>query len=211
MAREASTSQTTLALNTNLEREFVSPLTSIRGALEIIRDYQDLSVEERNRFLNNALQDCARLETGIEHLASTVYAAAERPEVESDAPEFGYADRIRFDEDLKIVDVDFSDFEFSSSGVVNQFYDELDQRVEQSGKRWYFVVNYRRCTIWPEAWVAFAHRGSKVNASYSLGTIRYIEPVDGDEADSALLSDPDVLDSRDAAVTQIESWRQSGS
>ncbi|MEM7562615.1 MAG: hypothetical protein AAF353_06140 [Pseudomonadota bacterium] len=211
MAREASTSKTTLALNTNLEREFVSPLTSIRGVLEIIRDYQDLSVEERNRFLTNALQDCTRLESGIEHLASRVYAAAEPEDTDKAQLNYDYSDRIRFDERLNIVDIDFSDFEFNNSGVVNHFYDELDQRIEQSGKRWYFVVNYRRCTVWPEAWVAFAHRGSKVNASYSLGTIRYIEPVDGDEADSALLSDPDVLDSRDAALMQVENWRQSKS
>ena len=69
MPKEASNNQLTLALNTMLEREFVSPLTSIRGTLEIMRDFADLSDEERSRFLKNALQDCARLEQGVEQLA----------------------------------------------------------------------------------------------------------------------------------------------
>jgi hypothetical protein len=73
-----------------LEREFVSPLTSIRGALEIMRDFADLSNEDRSRFLNNALQDCARLEQGVEQLASTVYATAS--DEQSDQPQTKHDD-----------------------------------------------------------------------------------------------------------------------
>jgi hypothetical protein len=208
MAQESDNADLTLALNTTLEREFVSPLTSVRGALEIIRDFPDLSDEERNRFLTNALADCRRLELGIDQLADTVYAAAEREQ--RDQPQAGsdsaYRDRIRILEDLRIVEVDFSEFEFSSSRMVNEFYNLLDQLIEATGKRWYIVVNYHHCSIWPEAWVAFAHRGKKVNASYSLGTVRYFDAgASGDEP--APSSDPDLLKSRDEALAHIEQLR----
>jgi len=212
MTREASNTQLTLALNTMLEREFVSPLTSIRGALEIMRDFADLSNAERSRFLNNALQDCARLEQGVEQLASTVYAAVnreqpEQPQTAQQDSDSEYAERIQLIEELQIVEVDFSDFVFSSSKIVNDFYDGLDQLIESTGKRWYIIVNYQHCSIWPEAWVAFAHRGKKVNVSYSLGTVRYFNASEVDE-DSPLLGDPELLASRDDALARVEQLRR---
>jgi len=212
MNQEASSAHLTLALNTALERDFVTPLTSVRGALELMRDFPDLSNEERSRFLENALQDCARLEQGIEQLASTVYAAVnnedeDQPLIEEVSAEPEHADRIHFYEDLQIIEVDFSEFEFSSSRIVNDFYDRFDRLIEATGKRWYIVVNYRKCTIWPEAWIAFAHRGQKVNASYSLGTVRYVEAGE-DGAETTLFSDPDLFDSRKEALAHIEELRQ---
>ena len=215
MPKEASTAHLTLALNTMLEHEFVSPLASIRGALEIMRDFADLSDEERSRFLNNALQDCARLELGVEHLASTVYTTVNQQQTEQslaqqDNRDSSYAGRIQFFDELQIVEVDFSDFVFSSSKIVNDFHDTLDELIEGTGERWYIVVNYHHCSIWPEAWVAFAHRGQKVNVSYSLGTVRYFDASAVDE-DSPLLNDPELFESHDKALARIEQMRSTAS
>lgn len=211
MAQEPFDPHQTLALNTTLEREFVSPLTSIRGALEILRDFPDLSGDERLRFVTNALSDCTRLEQGIENLGATVYAgiAEPSPEAAVEPPAVSdnvYHRRIRFLEDQRIIEIDFSDFEFSSSAVVNEFYDLLDELIENTGHRWFILVNYRHCRIWPEAWIAFAHRGQKVNVSYSLGTVRYVETTDSEE-DSNMFADPDLFSSRDAALARIEAMR----
>ena len=213
MTHEAPDADLTLALNTTLEREFVSPLTSIRGALEIIRDFDDLSPQQRSRFLDNALADCERLEQGIEQLAATVYAAGDRgradqPDTDGPQADSEYARRIHFNRELQIVEVDFSEFEFSSSQIVNDFYDLLDRMIEHSGERWYVVVNYHKCSIWPEAWVAFAHRGKKVNVSYSLGTVRYVDASKTDDA-AFLPADPELYHSRDAALAAIAALRQS--
>jgi hypothetical protein len=218
MPKEAANTQLTLALNTMLEREFVSPLTSIRGTLEIMRDFADLSDEERSRFIKNALQDCARLEQGVDQLASTVYATANDEQSDQDesnqsrkkhdGSDSVYDERIQFFEELQVVEVDFSDFVFSSSKICNDFHDRLDQLIESTGERWYIVVNYHHCSIWPEAWVAFAHRGKKINVSYSLGTVRYFNASAVDN-DSPLLSDPDLHTSRDEAFAHIEQLRHT--
>jgi hypothetical protein len=211
MPQESDNADLTLALNTTLEREFVSPLTSIRGALEIIRDFPDLTDEDRGRFLANALADCTRLERGIDQLAATVYASAERERRDQEQAQHvdidsEYRDRIHILKDLQIIEVDFSELEFSSSRIVNEFYNLLDHLIEETGRRWYIVVNYQHCSIWPEAWVAFAHRGKKANASYSLGTVRYFDAdASGDEP--APSSDPDLYRSRDEALARIESLR----
>ncbi len=216
MTREAADPHPTLALNTTLEKDFVTPLTSIRGALEILRDHLDMSAQERSRFLANALQDCSRLEKSFGQLASTVYAAGSRLAGESKQEKqtggsFEHSGRIRFLPDSDIVEVDFSNFEFSSSVVVNAFYDELDRKIEASKRRWYVVVNYQHCSIWPEAWVAFAHRGKKVNISYSLGTVRYIDQHETDDgsAPTLMMSDPDLFASRELALARIEELRKS--
>ncbi len=199
----------TLALKTKVEEEFVSPLTAVRGALEILRDFPDLDDKERQRFINTALQECARLEKGVEQLANTVYAAGQRSQSgqssNSDSAVAGaYAGRVHILHDIDAIEIDFSEFEFSSSDIVNEFYDVIDGMIEDTGRKWYLLVNYRNCSIWPEAWVAFAHRGKKVNANQSKGTVRFIMP---DNSDQAANPDPNVLESRELALAKIEEMK----
>lgn len=212
-SREETAPALALGLKTQLEDGFVSPLTAIRGALEILRDFPDLTALERQQFIKAALDECVRLEFGVEQLATSVYSAAERvaepaapaePAAEPEPAGGGYSDRIHFFPDLGVVEVDYSEFEFSSSKLVNEFHDELDALVERTGKKWFFLVNNRGYSVWPEAWVAFAHRGKKVNQSYSLGTVRYAETGD---ADGQGQLGPDEFSSRSDALRRIESLR----
>ena len=69
MSEPADTS-VTLALNTKLEKDFVAPLTAVRGALEILRDFPDLDARERQQFVETALESCSRLTVGINDLAN---------------------------------------------------------------------------------------------------------------------------------------------
>lgn len=197
----------TLALSTTLEEDFVSPLTAMRGALEILRDYPDLSEAERQRFLAAALDECQRLTRGVEHLAASVYEAGrrsrQRPPGSVSQEAYGrYLARLTLHQDLDVVEVDLDGFEFSSSRIVNDFYDVLDQFIEGTGRRWFLVVNYRGCSIWPEAWVAMAHRGKKVSVSYSLGTVRYAELGPGETGPA-----DDLLPSREAAFEAVARQR----
>ena len=207
----------TLALSTILEEDFVSPLTAVRGALEILRDFPDLAADDRRRFVVTALEACARLEDGVQHLGSTVYSAGEKARQQQSSAlsteEFGqYASRIRILDEYDAIEVDFSNFEFSSSKLVNDFYDVLDKLIEGSGRNWYIIVNYKGVSIWPEAWVAFAHRGKKVNVNYSLGTVRYVEKESGEggDADRPYDYDPDMFDSREQALAHIQELRGQG-
>lgn len=81
--------------------------------------------------------------------------------------------RISFLTDAAIMDVDFSDLTFHHSRDVADFYDLAQEKIETSGRRWYFLVNYNNCRIMPEAWVSFAQRGKELNEGGSLGSVRY--------------------------------------
>ena len=59
-----------------------------------------------------------------------------------------------------------------------------------------------------EAWVAFAHRGKRVNAAYALGAARHDEASGADGALSGNL-DPDMFPSREAALARIEQLRST--
>ena len=83
------------------------------------------------------------------------------------------AERLTFHEDREILAVDFSGMTFRAAADVDAFYDVVDARVDESGSRWYFLVNYENCEISPEAWSAFAERGKRANISYGLGTVRF--------------------------------------
>lgn len=206
MPAEQATPHATLALSTKVEEDFVSPLTAVRGSLEILRDFPDLAQDERQRFVEVALRACSRLETGVDELAKSVYAAGQQtlsPTVSDELPRdksTGYADRVLFLEEIDTVEIDFGGFEFSSSQIVNDFYDTVERLVVATGRDWYFLVNYGGCSIWPEAWVAFAHRGKKVNVSLSKGTVRYAESEDA-RPDG---TDPNFRASRDDALARIE-------
>ena len=79
-------------------------------------------------------------------------------------------ERITFHENREILEVDFSGLTFRGPDEVNSFYDVIDSRVDGTGSRWYFLVNYENCTIDPEAWSSFAERGKRANISYGLGS-----------------------------------------
>ncbi len=211
MSEDPASEYSTLALNTKVEESFVTPLTAIRGALEILRDFPDLQPAQRKQFIDTALMECARLARGVDELAETVYAAGERG-MSQDAPEptsaeeQEFAKRVIVLNDLKIIDIDFSDYEFCNSDMVNDFYDYIDRTAERLGEDYYFAVNFRACRIWPEAWVAFAHRSKKVRITYALGTVRYVDGGDASKANTP--SDPDIAPSREAAFKIIAAARR---
>ncbi len=84
-----------------------------------------------------------------------------------------FEDRLTFLPDERIMDVDFSDLTFHHSRDVADFYDLAQEKIEASGRRWYFLVNYNNCRIMPEAWVSYAARGKALNEGGSLGSVRY--------------------------------------
>lgn len=218
MPKERLNPHPTLALNTKVEEDFVSPLTAVRGALEILRDFPELTGEERGRFLATALRGCSHLERSVEQLATSVYAAGEQEHALASASlsldeTQPYAARIEILQESEIIEIDFSDFEFSSSKIVDDFYDAIDKVIKSTGRNWYVVVNYRNCSIWPEAWVAFAHRGKKMNVNRSLGTVRYASSqATGDKIDEDAKSesfDPNLFDSREAALAKVEELKSA--
>lgn len=206
MSTDQPSSHPTLALNTKVEDDFVSPLTAVRGSLEILRDFPELAETERLRFVETALRGCAKLEISVEQLASTVYAAGERALPDQKAPESlpdadGFSDRVHVLEPIDIMELDLSDYEFRDSSMVNEFYDAVDAVVAATGRDWYLLVNNKNCHVWPEAWVAFAHRGKKANAAYSLGTVRYDDSEDEAKLDRF---DPYLFETRELALAKIE-------
>lgn len=116
--------------------------------------------------------------------------------------------RIRFLDDLAVMEIDFSGLRFRSSAGVNAFYDRVEERIAETGEElWFFMVNYSDCRIDPAAWVAFSRRGKTVNMAHSMGTVRYdaseetrrqIERDAGTEA-----FDPNLFSTRDAAMARI--------
>jgi hypothetical protein len=181
-----------------------------------LRDFPDLTGSERQRFVENALAGCRKLENGIGHLSTTVYEAgrqaykrksAGRSEWDFDR----YAARITVLEDLDVIEVDFSELSFHDSNSVNDFYDVLDMIVGATDRDWYFAINIRDCSVWPEAWIAFAHRGKKLKEACSLGTVRYSDSVSPSvgvgATNSAGDSEGDVFCSRTAALAKIDTLR----
>jgi branched-chain amino acid transport system ATP-binding protein len=82
------------------------------------------------------------------------------------------ADRVIMHEEIGVMEADFSAMTLATAADVDAYYDEADRRLAQTGKRWYFLVNYTDCVIAPEAWDRFAERGKHTNVAYGLGTVR---------------------------------------
>ena len=122
------------------------------------------------------------------------------------------AERLTFHREHETLEVDLSGLAFRSAGEVEAFYDVIDAQVGESGSRWYFLVNYERCEISPEAWIAFAERGKRANISYGLGTVRF--GVDS-EVRTTIRSQArseqfraNIFESRDAAVLALADMRK---
>ena len=83
------------------------------------------------------------------------------------------AERLTFHHDRETLEVDCSGMRFHATADVDAFYDVVDARVDESGSRWYFLVNYENCDIASEVWDQFAERGKRANIAHGLGTVRF--------------------------------------
>ncbi|MCB1339670.1 MAG: hypothetical protein KDK24_01120 [Pseudooceanicola sp.] len=118
-----------------------------------------------------------------------------------------YVRRLRFDEARRVMEVDFSHFTFNNARDVNEFYDFIEERINETEKRWFFLVNLEGCQILPEAWVQYAHRGKRLNGIASLGTVR-LNASPETEADIRLRAasqgfDPNLFATREAALARL--------
>ena len=122
-----------------------------------------------------------------------------------------FDERLRFLEDIEVMDVDFSDVKFESNGDVNLFYDFAEKRLAATGRRWYFLVNYYNCDIDLRAWISFSQRGKKLNEVFSLGSVRYGTDQDTETEirTQATTRDfrPNIRESRLAALARIAELR----
>ena len=52
---------------------------------------------------------------------------------------------------------------------MHDHYDVLEALIAETGRKWYFLINYEGTRIFSCAWVEYAARGKKLNEAGSLG------------------------------------------
>ena len=100
---------------------------------------------------------------------------------------------------------------FFHSRDVDDVYDYIEEAAGETGRKWYFLVNYENCKIMPEAWVRYATRGKRLNERFSLGSVRY-SPGSETETDIRLRAEsqgfrPNIRNSRQEAIERIEEMK----
>lgn len=122
------------------------------------------------------------------------------------------ARRLSFVPREDIMEVDFSNVTFEHSGDVHAFYDHLEQQAAATGRKWFFLVNYENCRIYPEAWVAFAARGKRLNLAFSLGSVRFGPGLETEEAIRMRAESqgfrPNIRNSRAEALARIAEMKR---
>jgi len=83
-----------------------------------------------------------------------------------------HSERITFHDAIETMEVDFSRMTFADEVQVDAFYDEVDRRLGETGRRWFFLVIYTDCEIAPDAWDRFAERGKGTNVDHGRGSVR---------------------------------------
>lgn len=121
------------------------------------------------------------------------------------------AERISFIADQQVMEADFSNYTFAGLADVNEFYDVLADKLGETEQKWYFLVNYTGTKIFPDAWYQWAIRSRRLNAQYSLGTVRY-NPDDAAKQEiikraQAAEADPNLVSTREKALARIAQMR----
>lgn len=150
-------------------------------------------------------------EAAIERLAGL--PGKRRARVSHD-PNYAPADfvrRISFDTESGIMNADFSHFTFHHSRDVDDFYDHIEDRIRETGRKWYFLVDLNGCQIMPAAWVRYAHRGKRLNQAASLGSVRFAAGSET-EADIRMRAEsqefrPNIRNSRQEALARINEMK----
>ncbi len=119
--------------------------------------------------------------------------------------------RVRFLPDDDIMEIDLSELKLHHSRDVDDLIDYLEELIQDSGRKWYFLINYNNCHIDPAAWVQWAKRGKELNTGGSLGTVRY-EAGSETEADIRLRAEtqgfrPNIRNTREEALERIDEMK----
>ncbi len=119
--------------------------------------------------------------------------------------------RVAFLDDDEIMEIDLSGLKLHHTRDVDDLIDYLQERIEATGRRWYFLINYNNCHIDPAAWVQWAKRGKELNVGGSLGTVRY-EAGSETEADIRLRAEtqgfrPNIRNTREEALERIDEMK----
>ncbi len=59
-------------------RDMIGPLAAVRSLLEILRDHPEVPTAQRARYVRMALDDCRRLQTGLQDALGLVPATTAR-------------------------------------------------------------------------------------------------------------------------------------
>lgn len=152
-------------------------------------------------------------DSAVARLQSLPSKRKKRSLQEPNYTETDFKSRISFIPDLVVMDVDFSNFTFHHSRDVNDFYDHVEERIKETDRKWFFLVNLEGCQIMPAAWVQYAHRGKKLNIAASLGSVRYAPGSENEEeikmrAESQDFR-PNLRNTREEALERIAEMRDA--
>lgn len=139
------------------------------------------------------------------------FAEALTPTLPSDSRSID--ERIIFHDDIEVMEVDFSNLSFATTADVNTIYDGIASQLQETGKKWYFIVNYADTEVLPEAWYTWSERGKKLNQEFSLGTVRF-DPRE--ETRQKILKraradefNPNLVGNREEALQRVDDLRNT--
>ncbi|MGR3514558.1 MAG: hypothetical protein ACU0GG_17510 [Paracoccaceae bacterium] len=120
--------------------------------------------------------------------------------------------RIVFHPEDDIVEFDLTGVVLEHSRDVHDLYDVLEEAVSDTGRKWYFLINYENTRIFSCAWVEYAARGKALNEAHSLGSVRYA-PGSETETDIRLRAEsggfrPNIRNTRAEAMERIAEMKR---
>lgn len=117
-------------------------------------------------------------------------------------------ERVIFDRERMLLEVDLTDLRFKTSAEVNAFYDRIEDRVEATGEElWFVMLHVTGFRVEEPAWYANHKRDKALHKGHSMGTIvldespenrRHIEHDRGTEN-----FNPNLFADRDTALARI--------
>lgn len=118
----------------------------------------------------------------------------------SQAASGGKQPRISFDESRHFVEIDLSGQDFEEPGPVIDFFRELDRRIDETGRDWFFLVHDAGLRIEPAAWTTWADCSGRSRKKHGLGTARHPDP----DGYGAKIGDPTRFPTRAAALAALD-------
>lgn len=118
-----------------------------------------------------------------------------------------HRNRVAFHAADDIMEIDLTNVALEHSRDVHDLYDVLEELIGETGRKWYFLINYENTKIFSCAWVEYAARGKSLNEAGSLGSVRFA-PGSETETDIRLRAEsggfrPNIRNTREEALERI--------
>ncbi|WP_298567528.1 hypothetical protein [uncultured Aliiroseovarius sp.] len=118
------------------------------------------------------------------------------------------SERLVLDTETRVAEIDLSGLTLRHSGDVDVVYGTLAAALEDTGRKWFFLINTAHLRVEQDAWLSQSRAAKRLRLSYALGQVGYgMADVTAQDRTQVVSMRPASPKDRSAALAELDALR----